>query len=150
MRSCSCFLNVTFSSGESHWLRRFFARSRPTPGSLVTRLVRSRGSGHITSARFAAASDEDRVLETQPKVRTPHNVIKRTFDVVSASAGLLCLWPLFVIVAILIKLDSDGPIFFIQERIGKAFQPFWIYKFRTMCVAASSSGRQSPAGMIHG
>src|SRR5207253_6817635 len=48
--------------------------------------------------------------------------------------------PLFVVVAILIRADSPGPVFFAQERIGKGFRPFWIYKFRTMVKDAAQRG----------
>ena len=58
--------------------------------------------------------------------------MKRLFDIIVAGAGLLLLTPLFVGVAMLIKLDSPGPVFFKQKRIGRGFCPFWIYKFRTM------------------
>ena len=61
--------------------------------------------------------------------------MKRLFDIMVALGGLVCLFPLFLIVGVLIKLDSTGPIFFRQERIGKGFRPFWIYKFRTMKVS---------------
>jgi lipopolysaccharide/colanic/teichoic acid biosynthesis glycosyltransferase len=59
-------------------------------------------------------------------------VSKQAFDTVIASLGLLFLSPLFLLVALLIKLDSPGPIFFRQERMGRGFHPFLIYKFRTM------------------
>jgi len=58
--------------------------------------------------------------------------MKRLLDMVAAGAGLLLLAPLFGIVAACIKLDSRGPVFFKQQRIGKGFRPFQIYKFRTM------------------
>ena len=58
--------------------------------------------------------------------------MKRLLDIVAAGAGLLVLAPLFGVVALLIKLDSPGPVFFKQKRIGRGFCPFWIYKFRTM------------------
>lgn len=59
-------------------------------------------------------------------------MIKRTFDIVAAFFGLLILSPFLVIAALLIRLDSKGPIFFKQERVGRGFKPFFIYKFRTM------------------
>jgi lipopolysaccharide/colanic/teichoic acid biosynthesis glycosyltransferase len=62
--------------------------------------------------------------------------MKRLFDLVVALGGLVCLFPLFLIVGVLIKLDSTGPIFFKQERMGRNFRPFSIYKFRTMRQAA--------------
>jgi lipopolysaccharide/colanic/teichoic acid biosynthesis glycosyltransferase len=58
--------------------------------------------------------------------------MKRLFDIIVAGAGVLLLAPLFAGVAVLIKLDSPGPVFFKQKRIGRGFCPFWIYKFRTM------------------
>ncbi|WP_447979343.1 polysaccharide biosynthesis protein [Candidatus Nitrospira bockiana] len=65
---------------------------------------------------------------------------KRTFDVVSAAIGLLVCWPLFVVVAVLIKLDSPGPVLFRQLRVGRGLKPFYIYKFRTMIVDAAAHG----------
>jgi exopolysaccharide biosynthesis polyprenyl glycosylphosphotransferase len=58
--------------------------------------------------------------------------LKRMLDVVGAGVGLLFLAPLFVVVAIAIKLKSPGPIFFRQVRVGTAGRTFRIYKFRTM------------------
>ena len=62
-------------------------------------------------------------------------VQKRVFDLVFASLALIALTPLLVAVAILIKLDSPGPIFFVQRRYGFNQQPFRIIKFRTMGVS---------------
>lgn len=59
-------------------------------------------------------------------------MLKRSFDILSSLLGLILLIPLFIVVSILIKVDSKGPIFFSQERIGKDFKPFRIFKFRTM------------------
>ena len=58
--------------------------------------------------------------------------MKRIFDIVVAGLALIVLAPLLLLIALLIKLDSRGPILFKQERIGKGFRPFSIYKFRTM------------------
>jgi lipopolysaccharide/colanic/teichoic acid biosynthesis glycosyltransferase len=58
--------------------------------------------------------------------------MKRNLDIVVSGIALIALAPVFVLVALLIKLDSRGPILFKQERIGKGFRPFLIYKFRTM------------------
>ena len=66
--------------------------------------------------------------------------MKRLFDIVAAAAGLIVLCPLFAIIAVLIKWDSDGPVFFRQSRIGRHFRPFFIYKFRTMLSDAPASG----------
>ncbi|HAW58430.1 MAG TPA: sugar transferase [Bacteroidales bacterium] len=66
---------------------------------------------------------------------------KRIFDVVSAAAGLILFFPFFAVAAVMIKLDSPGPVFYRGIRSGKNSQPFRIYKFRTMYV-----GREKPAG----
>jgi lipopolysaccharide/colanic/teichoic acid biosynthesis glycosyltransferase len=58
--------------------------------------------------------------------------MKRAFDITVSLIGLICLLPLLVLVAILIKLESTGPIFFRQERMGREFRSFSIWKYRTM------------------
>jgi lipopolysaccharide/colanic/teichoic acid biosynthesis glycosyltransferase len=66
--------------------------------------------------------------------------MKRVFDIVVSLAGLVLLFPLLFLVAVLVKADSRGPIFFRQERLGKGFKPFFIFKFRTMVEGASHKG----------
>lgn len=61
-----------------------------------------------------------------------NQVMKRVFDITISAAALVLLSPLLVAVAVWIKLDSRGPIFFKQRRCGLAGQPFRIFKFRTM------------------
>ncbi|SFD08039.1 sugar transferase [Algibacter pectinivorans] len=65
---------------------------------------------------------------------------KRLFDVVFSIIGLLVLSPILLIIAILIKLDSKGPVLFIQERVGKNNINFNIYKFRTMRTDSNKKG----------
>jgi lipopolysaccharide/colanic/teichoic acid biosynthesis glycosyltransferase len=67
--------------------------------------------------------------------------MKRLLDIVVSLMGLICFLPLMLLVAVLIKLDSSGPIFFRQERIGRGFRPFQILKFRTMIDNAQTKGR---------
>lgn len=61
---------------------------------------------------------------------------KRIFDVTAAILLLVLLSPLLLLVALCIKIDSPGPVFFKQERVGIHKKPFIIYKFRTMSVEA--------------
>lgn len=60
--------------------------------------------------------------------------IKRAFDFCAASLGLIAISPLLLVIALLVKLTSPGPVLYKSERIGKNFKPFYMYKFRTMCV----------------
>ena len=62
--------------------------------------------------------------------------MKRLFDVVASGVGLLLLSPLFLLVAIWIKLDSPGPVFYRQVRVGRYNRAFRIFKFRSMRVGA--------------
>ena len=64
-------------------------------------------------------------------------VAKRLFDLAGAVVALLLLAPLLLVVALWVKLDSPGPVFFRQQRVGRHGVPFWIHKFRTMRVDAA-------------
>lgn len=70
-------------------------------------------------------------------------MFKRLFDIVSSFLALLCLFPVFIIIAILIKLDSHGPVFFAGERVGRFNKFFKILKFRTMTQDADQQGGAS-------
>jgi exopolysaccharide biosynthesis polyprenyl glycosylphosphotransferase len=63
-------------------------------------------------------------------------VVKRSFDILASSVGLLILSPLFLVFAILIKLDSKGPVFYVSERVGRNGNLFKMFKFRSMIVNA--------------
>lgn len=65
---------------------------------------------------------------------------KRLFDLVAAGGVLLLVWPLFLLLAMMIKLDDGGPVFFRQSRIGRHGVPFRIWKLRTMRVDAERQG----------
>jgi lipopolysaccharide/colanic/teichoic acid biosynthesis glycosyltransferase len=67
-------------------------------------------------------------------------VIKRALDIAVAAIGMIVLLPIMLIVAISIKCDSRGAVFFKQKRIGKDFRAFLIYKFRTMRENSELSG----------
>lgn len=64
--------------------------------------------------------------------------MKRGFDIVGASLGILAISPLLAMIALLVKLGSEGPVLYKSERIGKNYQPFYMYKFRTMGVDADA------------
>lgn len=69
-------------------------------------------------------------------------VVKRAFDIIGALIGLICSSPVILIIYILQKRESRGPVLFRQERIGKGGKPFKIVKFRTMKINAEEDGPQ--------
>lgn len=73
-------------------------------------------------------------------MRTFNLALKRIVDIFGSLVGLVILLPLMIIIAILIKLTSEGPVIFKQERLGKNGRVFKIYKFRTMVVNAENIG----------
>jgi len=81
-------------------------------------------------------------------------VLKRSFDILFSFLALILLTPLYVVVAILIKLTSPGPVFFVQIRVGRYGRHFSFYKFRSMYVdaekrkAALMARNQSADGVI--
>jgi len=68
------------------------------------------------------------------------NILKRIIDVVISGIGLIILFPIFIIIGILIKLDSKGSVLFTQERVGKDGKIFRAYKLRTMVDNAEKLG----------
>ncbi len=91
----------------------------------------------IVGLRVPALSDEDRLY-------------KRIFDVVVSSLLLIILLPVFAIIALLIKLDSPGPVFWLAERIGENGKPFTMYKFRSMVADAEARWHEVISRDEHG
>jgi lipopolysaccharide/colanic/teichoic acid biosynthesis glycosyltransferase len=85
-------------------------------------------SGLLESSAFGHLAEQSDVLAT----RHVYEAAKRGFDFVLALIGLVLLTPLFAAVALLIKLESEGPVFYMQERLGKGAKPFLMFKFRSM------------------
>jgi lipopolysaccharide/colanic/teichoic acid biosynthesis glycosyltransferase len=72
-------------------------------------------------------------------------MLKRGFDLVLSGVALLLLWPLLLVVAVVVRLDSPCPSLFRQIRVGKSFQPFQLLKFRSM--THGKSGPQITCGL---
>lgn len=68
-------------------------------------------------------------------------MIKRLFDVLFASVALIVLLPVIILISLILLLFQNGPIFFVQERIGKGGKPFHIYKFRSMKITSEQDGQ---------
>ena len=77
------------------------------------------------------------MLKNALKIKTVKAVVN---TVVGASVGLVFLSPFLLFVALLIKLDSPGPVFYAQERMGLDGKPFWCMKFRSMGQDAEKDG----------
>lgn len=72
--------------------------------------------------------------------------MKRLFDIIASGCGLLVLSPILVVVAIWIKLDSKGPVFYRQVRVGRYNKDFKIYKFRSMRVGSDKGSLVTVGG----
>ena len=72
--------------------------------------------------------------------------MKRLFDITASLIGLIVLFPVFIIMSVLVKTSSEGPVFFIQQRIGKCGRVFKMIKFRSMKVIQSSDSTISVKG----
>ena len=72
--------------------------------------------------------------------------LKRLMDVVISGGALLVIWPVLLLIALAIKIDDPGPVFYRQVRVGKDGKEFRIYKFRTMVVDADKKGLQITVG----
>ncbi len=81
----------------------------------------------------------------EPLIRGHRRVAKRVFDVVVSTLGLLFLWPTFIIIWVVVKLDSPGPGFFVAQRVGENGKLFNMLKFRTMYVDQENVGNPVPS-----
>ncbi|MCO5268800.1 MAG: sugar transferase [Brumimicrobium sp.] len=96
-------------------------------------------SGHVKMTNIFGAL----LIEINDELM-PHwqFIVKRLMDLSASFIAIILLFPVYIIFSILVKSSSPGPIFFIQERIGKNGKPFKIIKFRTMYVNAEKNGPQ--------
>jgi len=86
-------------------------------------------SGHIKTQEITGFP----LVDLLPEALSPsQRHIKRALDIVISLAVILVFWPVWVLIAMLIRLDSNGPIFFAQERVGKDGSIFTMIKFRSM------------------
>ena len=75
--------------------------------------------------------------------RVGNSAAKRCFDVVASLFGLIALFPIIILVAIVVKISSSGPILFRQQRVGRHRKHFELFKFRTMINGAEALGRET-------
>jgi lipopolysaccharide/colanic/teichoic acid biosynthesis glycosyltransferase len=85
----------------------------------------------LQGSSFAGLDDSSRRI-------IPSRLGKRMLDLVGVVLGGVFLGPLVLVIALLIRLDSPGPVFFHQRRLGRWGEPFWMWKFRTMVVGSEA------------
>ncbi len=92
------------------------------------------------------SSNENRCSTSLPPRRPVYRAAKRTLDLLASGCGLIVLSPLLLLAGIAVKLDSPGPVLFVQQRVGRNFRNFGILKFRTMVTDAEKRGGQITFG----
>jgi Undecaprenyl-phosphate glucose phosphotransferase len=106
---------------------------------LPTRALVDLGEGIIVREKlFQLGNIQMLDLSSTPTESLDYALLKRTFDVCFSLGVLILTCPLFGLIALIVRLTSRGPIFFIQERIGLNGKPFNMYKFRSMRAGPSS------------
>jgi Undecaprenyl-phosphate glucose phosphotransferase len=108
--------------------------------TVAVRLVPDLARAFMLTASVEDFDGTPVVLVTETPERGWASVAKRLFDVVAAAALLVLLSPLLLAIAIWVKLDSRGPVFYLQERVGFNGRRFPMLKFRTMRVDAEAEG----------
>lgn len=89
------------------------------------------------------------IFSTGFKRRVVTMTLKRSLDVMVAIMGLIVLFPLMVLLGLLIRIDSPGPVFYRQMRVGLRGQPYMIWKFRSMSQDAEKHGARWEIGRAH-
>lgn len=102
-------------------------------------IVPSHGEAFFAISQPVKFGDITTIQVARPPLTIVDQAVKRAFDLFCAISGLILLSPLFLLVALAIRLDSPGPIFFRQLRHGYNKEPIWVLKFRSMNVVENSS-----------
>jgi lipopolysaccharide/colanic/teichoic acid biosynthesis glycosyltransferase len=81
----------------------------------------------------SSLKDDEALVVPQVNI---HSILKRSFDILVSFTALLLLSPLFMLIALVIRIESKGPVFYISKRAGRGYKIFDFYKFRTMLMGA--------------
>ena len=95
---------------------------------------------------MSSVSKRPEIAEEYPAASFRTGFLHRAFDVSCAAVGLLILSPLLGVIAVAIKLDDGGPVFYLQERVGRDFRHFRVCKFRSMVTGADRHGLLTAGG----
>lgn len=96
--------------------------------------------------RLLAPSENLEQLDAFLGRETGPRLLTRAFDFVCVAMGLIVLSPLLLLIALAIKIGDPGPVFYRQQRVGKNFRPFGLFKFRTMFKGADKAGLLTAPG----
>jgi len=143
-----------FQVGRISELKRALARVS-VPSRLVCDFLKEVGAGDTILDFFGMPVVE---LHRNPSDLLIYGLLKRSFDVVVAALLLFVLSPLMILIALLVKLTSPGPVWFSQKRVGLHGRQFTLYKFRTMRMQSRESSdatwttaddnRRTPLGLL--
>jgi Undecaprenyl-phosphate glucose phosphotransferase len=134
----SDFVYVALPRAE--WQAEEEALARLSDSTAAVRLIPDLARSFTLNATVEDFDGTPVVLVTESPEQGWNAVTKRAFDLVFAALGLVLLSPVFAAVALWIRLDSSGPIFYAQERVGVNGRRFRMWKFRTMRVDAEADG----------
>jgi Undecaprenyl-phosphate glucose phosphotransferase len=133
---------VYLALGRAEWEAEQEALDRLSDSTAAVRLVPDLARAFTLNASVEDFDGTPVVLVTESPEQGWNQVVKRAFDLVCSAIGLVVLSPLLLAIAIGVKLDSAGPVFFAQERVGMNGRRFRMLKFRTMRVGSDAGGPQ--------
>jgi Undecaprenyl-phosphate glucose phosphotransferase len=133
---------VYLALGRAEWEAEQEALDRLSDSTVAVRLVPDLARAFTLNASVEDFDGTPVVLVTESPGQGWNQVVKRAFDLVCSTAGLIVLSPLLAALAIWVRLDSPGPVFYTQERVGMNGRKFRMLKFRTMRVGSDAGGPQ--------
>jgi Undecaprenyl-phosphate glucose phosphotransferase len=133
---------VYLALGRAEWEAEQDALDRLSDSTVAVRLVPDLARAFTLNASVEDFDGTPVVLVTESPEQGWNQVLKRAFDLVSSALGLIVLSPFLAALALWVKLDSPGPIFYTQERVGMNGRRFRMLKFRTMQVGSDAGGPQ--------
>jgi Undecaprenyl-phosphate glucose phosphotransferase len=131
---------VYLALGREEWEAEQEALERLADSTAAVRLVPDLARAFTLNASVEDFDGTPVVLVTESPEQGWNQVLKRTFDIVFSVVGLVLLSPLLLVLAVWVKIDSPGPVFFTQERVGMNGRRFRMLKFRTMRAGADDEG----------
>jgi exopolysaccharide biosynthesis polyprenyl glycosylphosphotransferase len=133
---------VYLALGRAEWEAEQEALDRLSDSTVAVRLVPDLARAFTINASVEDFDGTPVVLVTESPEQGWNQVVKRGFDLCFSAVGLVLLSPLFLALALWVKLDSPGPVFYAQERVGMNGRRFRMLKFRTMRVGSDAGGPQ--------